>query len=268
MQTLRDAIDQLRINREPGTPVQYVSNWRDTLPLGSMWHPGSIGKPDCVMCLGLGLVSADVPVRHPLFGRLYACDCVEGGDAYRRVLRLSESSGLMPADRALTWGSVFQNRAAHDTAKAIKGVLERGWGWCYLHGDPGPGKTLALKIAVAELVRSGTPAVFVEWADLLEHLRKGFDEGDYERRVEDWRFVDTLAIDEFGRAKATDWVNEATLRVLNRRYERATVEHKGVTLFASNFSPSDHDEWMESRLMDKRFSVVHVVGPDMRALMK
>ena len=62
--------------RAAGTATQYVANWRDYVPKGSKWDPGSPGKPDCTVCKGLGYLRQDLPVGHPLFGKLWLCDCV------------------------------------------------------------------------------------------------------------------------------------------------------------------------------------------------
>lgn len=53
----------------------YVKDWRDNLPEGSLWYPGSTGKPACQICHGLGWVRRDLPFGHPGFGKLSQCDC-------------------------------------------------------------------------------------------------------------------------------------------------------------------------------------------------
>lgn len=271
MQTLQQAIEEYRQRRalNPSSTKQYIADWRDTLPLGSMWTPGSLGKPDCVMCMGIGYVSANAPALHPLFGKLFECECVTEDEAYRRAKRLSANSGLKSNDFGLSWDlSVRPNEDARKAKDAIDKTLARGWGWVYLHGGNGPGKTLMLKTVVAEAVRNGRAAHYARWSDMLQHLRDGYGAGDYDQRMEDLRRIELLAIDEIGRANDTDWVAEAESRILDERYELALVEHNSVTLFASNFGPQSPEisEWLSDRIMDERFAQVHLVGPSMRRM--
>ena len=69
--------ENLRLIREANRERQnmYVENWRDSLPEGSQWFPGSTGKPGCQVCHGTGWLRQDLPVGHPDFGKLVACEC-------------------------------------------------------------------------------------------------------------------------------------------------------------------------------------------------
>lgn len=267
MQSLKSAVaDYQATMAQRKVRPDFTADWKEHLPAWSQWFPGAQGKPDCVLCAGLGLVRVDVTFGHPLFGKLFVCECCEGDADYASAQKLAKLSGLPAADRALTWDSMFRNQAAIKAITAVQGTIDRGWGWAYLYGDPGPGKTLVIKIAVAEMVKQGRPAVFVTWPDLLDHLRGGYRADDYDERIELWRNVEILAIDEFGRGRDNEFVEEVELKVLNHRYERATVQQRGITLFTSNFEPDHFDAWLASRLRDKRFTQLQMVGPDMRRI--
>lgn len=72
-QTLREALASFRIQRARFIPGP---DWKKTLPEGSRWQPGFPGSPACLICLGLGYLSLEVPRSHPQFGKLIVCDCV------------------------------------------------------------------------------------------------------------------------------------------------------------------------------------------------
>lgn len=240
---------------------------------GSRWITGDFGRPDCPHCRGLGYVRVEVPVRHPLFGKLLRCECTEGviTHADRPALDVSIVSHMASGDRELKWSDIVPTPAITPAVNASRKTLQRSWGWVYLHGGNGPGKTLVLKTAVAVSARLKLSAAYVIWPDLLQHLRGGYRDDSFDERMDAWRDVEILAIDEFGRGKQTEWAEEAMLRVLDHRYTRATRENTGVTLYASNYAPDDYhhfDTWMTSRLLDKRFEVVPVQGPDMRLVME
>jgi DNA replication protein DnaC len=166
------------------------------------------------------------------------------------------------------WSSITAgiNPTLDAAVAAIREVLERGWGWVYLWGPPGTGKTLALQVAVAESAVSGRAAAWAELPDVLGTLRSAFADNSHEARVNDWRTVPVLALDEMGRDSGTDWTAEVTHRVLGYRYTQALQERRGVTLFAANYSPEHLGDALESRVRDRRNYVFSVNGKDMRRL--
>lgn len=263
MQTISEAIASIRNStatfREAFDGGTYV-------PARSRWTRGDVGDPECPECLGLGYLRLDLPVGHPNFGQLFACECAAAKLAAAKLEKLRGASMLEPDDLALTWGKIVNTPAIADAVEKVRTALDRGYGWVYLWGPPGPGKTLVLKTAVAEHIRASKPAVMAMWADLLDHLRAGYNDQTFDERVGLWRTVPVLAIDEFGRAKDSEWVQEARAKIFNPRYESATYK-KTVTLFASNFPPGQAEDWFADRLRDKRFAVVEIKGPSMRRLM-
>lgn len=261
MQTLADAISKMRVQ----TPQnRLVPNWSEYVPEGSRWRPGDVGNPDCPDCKGVGYVRLDVPIGHEFFGKLLACECSQERIANARREKLQRASALMPEDFDLQWGGIMRTPAINEAIEATRQAMARGWGWVYLWGPPGPGKSLVLKCAVADLVRQGKEAVYANWSDMLQHMRSGYDDGDFDARVDAWRAVGVLAIDEYGRSKETEWAREIRNRVMNSRYETAAIARKSVTLFASNFPPDEGEDWLSDRIYDGRFKVVQVQGPSMR----
>lgn len=264
MQTVSEVVAQLR---QQASRPQLVANWRDEVPSISRWRPGDVGDPACPTCLGVGYVRMDFPVGHPNFGQLFACECAAEKLAAQKLEKLRSASMLEPDDMYLRWGGIIDTPAISEAVAKVRAALHRGYGWVYLWGPPGPGKTLVLKTAIAECINAGKPAALAMWADLLDHLRAGYNDQTYDERVDLWRTVPVLAVDEFGRAKDSEWVQEARAKIFNPRYESAAYK-KTVTLFASNFAPEQAEDWFADRLRDKRFDVVEIKGPSMRRLME
>jgi DNA replication protein DnaC len=243
-----------------------VENWTEYVPSGSRWRPGDVGDAGCPTCLGVGYVRLDLPLSHPDFGKLFTCDCAAERVRAINADRLQKVAGLTAGDLDLTWGGIIATPGLQPAVAAVRDTLARGWGWVYLHSQPGPGKTLLLKTAISETLRAGRGGVMVMWPDLLDHLRQGYDAGDYDARLAAWRDAPVLAVDEFGRAKDSEWVREAQVKIFAPRYESALAK-RTVTLFASNFVPESAEGWFADRVRDSRFSVVAIVGPSMRPLM-
>ena len=76
---------------------KYVPDWRDNLPDGSLWTPGSKGQPGCTICRGTGWMRLNVPTSHPKFGKLQFCECVN--DVYHAKLDLENSPSYKQTPR-------------------------------------------------------------------------------------------------------------------------------------------------------------------------
>lgn len=76
MKTITEALAELKVDRPDGK--RYIENWQKHIPSWSMWTPGSLGQADCPACKGLGVVRVDVSLKHPFFGKLFACECQDG----------------------------------------------------------------------------------------------------------------------------------------------------------------------------------------------
>lgn len=264
MESISSVMSRLK---QPQEKRRLVADWAEHIPTGSRWMPGDLGEPSCLSCKGLGYLRLELPTGHPDFGKLFACDCAAQRLEAARVNQLSRASALEPEDLSLDWGQVALTPALAPAVEAVRSTLSRGWGWVYLYGPPGPGKTLVLKTAVAESLRVNRAAVFVNWFDLLDHLRAGYDKGDYDERLAQWRAAPVLAVDEFGRAKESEWAREAQGKLFAPRYESA-LRKRTVTLFGSNFEPDKAEDWFADRLADNRFKIVQVGGPSMRPYME
>ena len=75
MPNLTENLRQIHIANEK-QKINYIKDWKHSIPDWSQWTPGSHGNPECQTCLGTGWVRPDVPTHHPHFGKLMACpDC-------------------------------------------------------------------------------------------------------------------------------------------------------------------------------------------------
>lgn len=235
--------------------------------MGYRLSDGTPGDPNCEACKGNGCFRADVMPGHTLFGKLLECECARPLREARISEHLQGQAGLPGGALRLSWADMVTTDAIAPAIAVAQTLLARGWGWGYFFGPYGPGKTTLLKTAVAESIRAERPAVFVMWADLLNHLRQGFANDDYDARIQAWRSVPVLAVDEMGRAKESDWVADARNLIFNPRYESA-LAGQTVTLFASNTATSELDGWLGDRMRDGRFFIQPVLGDSMRPVME
>lgn len=94
-------------------------------------------------------------------------------------------------------------------------------GGLFLTGPVGTGKTHLAACLVNELVSREVRVLFGNVLDLLGRLRRSYD-GDAQE--EEWRILDELAtvpllvIDDLGKEKVSEWVEQTLYRIVDMRY--------------------------------------------------
>src|SRR5579859_5106266 len=179
----------------------------------------------CPICGGLGLVTRDVPVDHPDFGKAFPCVCQADKVKARRTENLRKVSNLgayaektfstFQIDHSLLGADqrdvreVFPHNSdseafTEDQRRYVNIAAERAFryaenpqGWLLMRGTYGTGKThLAAAIANYRLER-GESVVFITAPDLLDHLRATYgpsSEVAYDERFEQFRSAPLLIV--------------------------------------------------------------------------
>lgn len=219
----------------------------------------------CDLCGDVGYIRGDYPAGHTLFGRLFPCP-----KCNQRASAQPDEYGLLPAERGMAWTDIVPVDPTIVAAMTeIQKTLAAGFGWVYLWGGYGTAKTTLLKIAVAEHLRSvNSQAVYLRMADLMDDIRSAYDTNhpnyEIQRKIRWYSGLPLLAIDEFEKVNATDFVDERRFQVMDSRYEAATRQGHGVTLIAANVPPEKMPGAIKSRINDQRFSVCHITSSDVR----
>ncbi|MBN1450105.1 MAG: ATP-binding protein [Anaerolineales bacterium] len=235
---------------------------------------GSLGKPDCKFCGGVGFLRSDLPLGHPDFGRLEPCVCRSGEVAQNARQRLYEMSNLdrlshLTFENFSTSGNpkaefVTPQEVAslQEAMKASDEFATNLQGWLLLEGAYGCGKThLAAAIANA-CVHRGVPTLFITVPDLLDSLRfaYGNPETTFEARFEEIRNADLLVMDDFGTQNATAWAQEKLFQIINYRYINNLP-----TVITTNLILDEIESRIRSRLQDSDFvRHIRIFAPDYR----
>jgi DNA replication protein DnaC len=176
--------------------------------------------------------------RRPLGVR--RCDCPEAQAHWARVdeqrrqreelLREMEIEQLIHASmiparwRNRTFESfqvTDENRKAYETAKTYAETFDPAEGKGLLFtGTVGTGKTHLAAAITMYLLGQGQRVVFGTFGTLLAQLRHTYD-GDGSERDVMRRFMrcPLLVIDDLGKEKVTDWVEQTIYEIVNTRYE-------------------------------------------------
>lgn len=285
MSTVREVVGESPVEKQEGAEakplmqrVQEVNGWTDQELQDEIAylknHPNEASYRaeqeclcsfGCPICRGAGWVRKDFPFGHAEFGRMAPCPRRDPLSMFNFA-----NTGLTEDEiRGLNWEKLLDSESKQKSQKAIEAIIEKGWGWCYLWGESGNAKTLALKCAVADFLRKGVHARCVRMAEILEDLREAYDvESGGQRlareKLESWAAAPVLAIEEFDRFRENEFALEKVAALMDRRYQTA-MSGQSITLMASNKSPEHYEGYLRSRLEDTRFFVVHLDDIDLRA---
>lgn len=199
---------------------------------------------------------------------LMRCECQRDADERRRAEKARAISDLDRLHAGCTFASYD---STHDRTATGVGptplLAAEGWVagrscWLMLWGETGNGKTHLLAAAFNALLAAGKIPVYTVVPLLLDHVREGYDTGDYGERFKTVLHAPILLLDDLGAEKRTDWSDEALFKLLDYRYR-----HELPTAVGSNVAPDDLEERISSRLQDGALSVVvRMRGPDHRRM--
>lgn len=237
----------------------------------------------CPDCGGAGFFRTDAPVGDRNFGRLVPCDHPSHSES--RLARLAGLSNLMPSELRKRISDIqprANNKAVIDAAREM---VKNRQGWLYVYGKAGNAKSDVLLAVTNEINAAGRgPALYVEFSRLLNWITEAHTEESSRSAfaAEKGRFPDSqgyiarldrivsfpvICIDEFDKARMTDFREEFLFEFMNLRWRQA-VDGKSATLFASQTAPIDWPDPIRSRIEDGRFQIIHNLAPDGRRAMK
>src|SRR5258708_8487822 len=241
----------------------------------------SVTQPEvCQICGGYGLVTRDVPVDDPDFGKAFLCICqadkikARRAESLRKVSNLGALSdktfatfeveySLLSDDQdfmrrafaPVSDGRSFteeQKRYLNIAADRAYHYAEMPTGWLLLRGTYGTGKThLAAAIANYRL-DLGEPVLFITAPDLLDYLRSTYgpsSEIGYDERFEQFRTAPLLVLDDLGAESQTPWALEKLYQLFSYRHTS-----KLPTVITINKAPETFDPRIYSRLVDKNLT--------------
>lgn len=124
-----------------------------------------------------------------------------------------------------------------------------------LVGPVGTGKTHQAYGAIRRAATCGRPAKWqaVPFADFCAELRPSGT--DPEGALKRYREADLLLVDDLGAAKASEWVEEITYRLINARYEDVKT-----TVFTTNLAPDKLANGLGDRIASRLVETCQLVG--------
>ncbi len=220
--------------------------------------------PTCPTCRGAGFVRRPYPIDHPRFGRAEPCECVLNEREDQRRERLTRISNIGALAR-FTFASLDpRGRSGNDEAFATAVETARAYaedpsGWLIITGPSGSGKTHLAAALANRRIELGHPVLFMVVADLLDHLRAGYETDDedlaFTRIFDQVRNAPLLVLDDLDGASGTPWAREKLQQVVNHRFNLALP-----TVITTATPPAALDPRLATRLLDTSLARLITLG--------
>lgn len=221
---------------------------------------------DCPLCKGYGWLRHDVPLGHPEFGKMFECP-------NRKYRFWDDTTNITLTEaRDLDWDKFTQTKAVTEMKEAFLKLIGQGYGWLYIHGQPGNGKTIMAKTSVIyALMMMNIKGEYVRLSSLMNELRSMYDEAKgqlaYKTRLEYYGTIPYLVIDEIGRDRQSEFSKQSLSDIMDMRYMLATNK-QCMTVWVSNFKPEEVlESYQVDRVRDGRFSVLQITSNSVRPAM-
>jgi DNA replication protein DnaC len=197
-----------------------------------------------------------VPIEHPACERIRQKREFEARESKRRegnirtTRRLLRDFGFPQLLETKTFETFQVTRINQGAVTALKNWTIQPAG-ILLQGAPGRGKSHLMAAFVNQWAANGIPVAFQNVSDLMEILRKGFDDGSYQDRIQvlTSKGLQILVLDDLGAEQAKDWVREKLYQIIDARLRNQTPTFVTTNCTADELNQNLHPR-ITSRLIE------------------
>lgn len=219
---------------------------------------GTLKGYDCPKCRNKGVIYYD---RN---GEMMCrkCECMPVRDSIFRI----EKSGLKSVLGRYTFDKYITEQPFQKGTKnkALDFIKNHGK-WFFIGGQIGCGKSHICTAIVAEYLKQGKSARYMQWRDDVVNLKSNANTPEYERLIKPFKKTDVLYIDdlfktESGKAPTTADINIA-FEIINQRY----INPDFITIISSERIIQDIvkiDEAVASRICEYAGEYMINISPD------
>lgn len=205
----------------------------------------------CAICHGKGYI------EHP-----------EGIEICPNDPRKYFDSGIELDDRDVP--SLLKKTKALSTIQAeLSNLIKAGFGMIYLQGDYGIGKTVCAKASTVDAVIGYGSALYRRQSELMNYLRSSYDldfgQSEYKRRLDRFKGVKWLVVDEVGRDRLTEFGVESMAELIDARYQGALKRQLMTVLISNKAAEEVFEAYVVDRIHDTKMRVLELKSNSQRS---
>jgi DNA replication protein DnaC len=148
------------------------------------------------------------------------CGCA----AAERASRLFDDAGIPALYEHASFDSFSPRKELMNVFTMVRGFVREfpnsSRPGLLLMGDPGTGKTHLAVAALRAILAKGFEGMFVDYQNLLDRIRSGFDPSSQTTDKEAYRVAmekEVLLLDDLGAHRVTDWVEDTVTSIITAR---------------------------------------------------
>lgn len=204
---------------------------------------------DCKLCKNKGFIARLSPEGEEVWSE---CRCRK----VRATLRRAKRSGIGDILRDYT----FDKYEAKETwqqelkEKAQAFCRDDNAHWFYIGGQVGCGKTHLCTAIAAHYIKAGKELRYMLWAEESKFLKANVNEPVYHEKMEEYKNVDVLYIDDFLKVKSGAIPTEADINLAFEIINHRLITADKITILSSEKELSellDYDEATMSRIYQR-----------------
>ena len=185
------------------------------------------------------------------------CSCVPKRRAMKRML----DSGLGDVISRYTFNSFQIEEPWQKIAlEKCREYVANPKGWLIMTGSPGTGKTHLCTAVCGDLIKQGYDVRYFQWRSEAPALKAYAGTVEYEDKVEPYKMVKVLYIDDFFKSKTvTEGDINLAFDILNARYNNM----KTITIISSEKTLEDLldiDQALGSRIYERKQTYIRTTG--------
>jgi DNA replication protein DnaC len=221
----------------------------------------------CPHCGGLGLLSLELPVGDPNFGKAFVCICQRDEHLARIQSRALADAAIPARFKDFSFdsfievcaGNLNDKRTAFDAAQLwAEGAAVKGKQGLAISGSFGGGKTGLAASALNKMARFGTPVAWLDAGQFFARVQAGYGAGTAQTTMDAAAGCPVLLLDDLGDVDRNSQETDDKRRIL---YAVMSARHaaNAKTIITTNLDPDQFVHQWGRRISERVFELCYWV---------